>query len=102
MAKRKLELEDLEKTNPVPHAFLHGVIKSLSPIKKGKKSDFFEGKCYFNNKSHPSRFVGFSPRQHDTLKKIKEEKKPVHFDDIEIITPAEETKWSFSSSHQQR
>ena len=95
MAKRKLELEDLEKTDPVPHASLHGVIKSLSPIKKGKKSDFFEGKCYFNNKSHPSRFVGFSPRQHDTLKKIKEEKKPVHFDDIEITNARRGDKMEF-------
>ena len=84
MAKRKLELDDLEDTEPVPHASLHGVIKSLSPLRKGTKSDLFEGKFYFNKKSSQSRFVGFASRHHDTLQKMKQEKKPVDFDDIEV------------------
>lgn len=95
MAKRKLELDDLDDTEPVPHASLHGVIKSLSPMRKGRKSDFFEGKFYFNNKSSPSRFVGFARRHHDTLKKMKEEKQPVHFDDIEIMKARRGDKMEF-------
>lgn len=40
------------------YACVHGVIKSISPTKKGRKSDFFEGKC-FNSESSTSRFIGF-------------------------------------------
>ena len=95
MAKRKLELDDLEDAEPLPHASIHGVIKSLSPMKKGRKCEFFEGKCYFNDKSSTSRFVGFSPKQLDTLKRMKDEKKPVHFDDIQVTKARRGDKMEF-------
>lgn len=86
MAKRKLELDDLDSVDePIPHASIHGVVKSLSPkMKKGRKGNYYEGKVYFNDKSSPSRFLGFVPKHLDALHKIKAEKQPVHFDDVEV------------------
>ena len=95
MAKRKLELDDLEDTEPVPHACVHGVIKSISPMKKGRKSNFLEGKCYFNSKSSTSRFIGFMPKQLDALQRMKDEKKPVYFDDIEVTKARRGDKMEF-------
>ena len=83
MAKRKLDLDDLEDTEPVPHDCVHG-IKSISPMKKGRNNDFVEGKCYFNSKSSTSCFIRFMPKQLDALQRMKDEKKPVYFDDIEV------------------
>ena len=86
MAKRKLELDDLDSISElIPHASIHGVIKSLSPkMKKGKKGHYYEGKVYFSDKSSPSCFLEFVPKHLDALHKIKAEKQPVHFDDIEV------------------
>ena len=85
MAKRKLELDDLDTINElIPHASIYGVIKSLSPkMKKGKKGHYYEGMVYFSDKSSPSRFLGFMPKHLDALHKIKAEKQPVHFN-IEV------------------
>ena len=94
MAKRKLELDDLEDKEQAPHASIHGVIKSLSPMKKGRRSDFFEGKCYFNSKSSPSRFIGFMPKQLDALQRMKDENKPVYFDDTEVTKARRGEKWN--------
>ena len=82
MAKRKLELDDLDSVDkPIPHAYIHGIIKSLSPkMKKGRKGNYYEG----SDKSSPSRFLGFVPKHLDALHKIKAEKQPVHFDDVEV------------------
>ena len=77
MAKRKLELDDLDSINePIPHASIHGVIKSLSSkMKKGKKGHYYEGKVYFSDESSPSHFLGFVPKHLDALHKIKAEKR---------------------------
>ena len=42
MAKRKLQLDDLDDIKePIPHASIHGVIKSPLPkMKKGKKGNY--------------------------------------------------------------
>ena len=65
MAIRKLtyNLQDAE-----PHASFQVVIKSLSPMKKGRKCESFD------EKSSPSRFVGFSQKQLDALKRMKDGK----------------------------
>ena len=67
MAKRKLELDDLDSVDePIPHASIHGVVKSISPkMKIGRKGNYYEGKVYFNDKSSPSRFLGFVPKHLD-------------------------------------
>ena len=45
--KRKLEVEDFEVVNePVDIACVHGVLSEVSPIKKGRCSEFFEANVY--------------------------------------------------------
>ena len=84
MAKRKLELDDLQEiTDPVPAASLHGVIQSLSPLKKGKQCDYYEGRFKLNDNS-TQRFVGFKKSQQVKLKQLMDDMKPVHLDDCEI------------------
>ena len=42
--KHKLELEEVDSLEePVSTASLHAVVSSLSPVKKGRNSDYFEG-----------------------------------------------------------
>ena len=42
--KLKLELEEVDSLEePVSTASLHAVVSSLSPVKKGRNSDYFEG-----------------------------------------------------------
>ena len=42
--KCKLELEEVDSLEePVSTASLHAVVSSLSPVKKGRNSDYFEG-----------------------------------------------------------
>ena len=53
------EVESLEE--PISTASIHGVISSLSPIKKGRKSNYFDGSV--SNGKSKVRLVGFSPSQ---------------------------------------
>ena len=49
MAKQKLEIDTLDDiTEPIPTASLHGVIQTVSPIKKGKQTNYYEGKLIIN------------------------------------------------------
>ena len=83
MAKRKLEIEDVEDMKePVPTASVHGIIQTISPIKKGQSSDYFEGKFLFND--HSQKFVGFKKHQQTKLKQLMDEHQPVHLDDCEV------------------
>ena len=41
MAKCKLELDELDSVDkPIPHAYIHGVVKSLSPKMKDRKGNY--------------------------------------------------------------
>ena len=49
MAKCKLEIEDVEGVNePIPTASVHGLIQTLSPVKKRKQSEYYECKLLLN------------------------------------------------------
>ena len=37
------EVEDFEKVVEAPSASVHGVLTSISPVKKGRKRNYFEG-----------------------------------------------------------
>ena len=42
--RNKEEVEDFEEVDePLASASVHGVISSLSPIKKGRNSNYFDG-----------------------------------------------------------
>ena len=71
MAKRKLEIEDVEDMKePVPTASVHGIIQTISPIKKGQSSDYFEGKFLLNDHqwSRKMKIIGGAkPDEHDNV-----------------------------------
>ena len=54
-----VEVESLDE--PLSTASVHGVITSLSPIKKGRKSNCFDGNV--SDGKSKVRLVGFSPSQ---------------------------------------
>ena len=67
---------------PRSTASIHGVISSLSPIKKGCKSNYFDGSV--SDGKSKVRLVGFSPSQRTRMKNMMERKQAVKFDDCEI------------------
>lgn len=82
-SKRKNEeVEDFEAVDK-PHASanVHGVISSLSPIKKGRKSEYFDG--IVSNGKSKLRLVGFSPAQQQEMKNFMSQKTPVQLEDCE-------------------
>jgi hypothetical protein len=69
MTKRQLELEELhhfdEINKPVANATVHGAITSLSPLKKGRNSSYFDGAIA--DDTTKLRLVGFSSNQQRKL-----------------------------------
>lgn len=81
--KRKLEVDDFESVNePADSASVHGVMSDVSPIKKGRYSDFFEGNVYDGQST--MRLVGFKKSQQKQMKQMMESKEPIHIDDCQI------------------
>ena len=84
--KRKLEelevdeVESLDET--LSTACVHGVISTLSPIKKGCKSNYFDGSVS-DGKSN-IRLVGFNPSQRIRMKNLMKNKQAVKIDDCEV------------------
>ena len=63
--------EEIEE--PVVSASLHGIITSLSPIKKGRTCNCFDGTV--SNGTSKLRIVGFSSKQQKAISALSEEKK---------------------------
>ena len=84
--KRKheeLEVDEVESLDePRSTASIHVVISSLSPIKKGCKSNYFDGSV--SDGKSKVRLVGFSPSQRTRMKNLMEKKQAVKLDDCEI------------------
>ena len=82
---RKRKLEELEVDGvesldePLSTACVHGVISTLSPI---KKSNYFDGSVS-DGKSN-IRLVGFNPSQQIRMKNLMENKHAVKIDDCEV------------------
>ena len=67
MAKRKLKIDNLDDiTEPIPTASLHGVIQTVSPI---KKANYSEGKLIINGHSS-QRFGSLKKSQQAKLKEL--------------------------------
>ena len=57
-----MEVEDLQNlSKPIAKASIHEVITSISPIKKGRKANYFEGTI--SDGSGKARLVGFNSAQ---------------------------------------
>lgn len=63
-------------------ASIHGVLAKLSPMKKGKKTAYFDGSLSDGNKD--IRIFGFSENQHKKLLKFQETKDAVNIIDCEV------------------
>ena len=66
---RKHPIEEVDRldllTRPVPNASLHGAVTLLSPVKKGRNSNYFDGTLYDGHRQ--VRTVGFLPAQQKKL-----------------------------------
>ena len=60
-------------------ASIHGVISSLSPIKKGCKSN-----CTISDGKSKVRLVGFNPLQRTRMKILMDKKQAVKLEDCEV------------------
>ena len=82
--KRKLdELEDFGFLDtPKPSATVHCGISSVSPVKEGKNSDFFDG--ILSDGTSKIRFVGFSAQHQKKMEGFKKAKMPVELNNCEI------------------
>ena len=74
-------MEDLESLNLTP-AYIHGAITSLSPVKKGRNSQFFDGTIA--DETSQVRIVGFTVQQQKKLNSFYQNKKLVNFVDCEV------------------
>ena len=63
-------------------ASVHGVLARLSPMKKGKKSKYYEGSLSDGNKD--IRIFGYNEMQHKKLIKFKDNKETVNIINCEI------------------
>ena len=82
--KRTIEevesITDIEK--PMLSTSLHGAITSLSPVKKGRKSVFFDG--MMADETSKVRLVGFSPHQQKKLNELYQKDIPIQLVDCEV------------------
>ena len=87
MAKRQIkELDDLNSLEePTSKVQVHGVITAVSPLKQGRKSNYFDGTL--SDESDKRRIVGFSSSQQKLLAKFMEERQPVQIVDCEAKQP---------------
>ena len=84
--KRAREIEDFDSLEgPVPTASIHGMISSLSPVKKGKRSDY-----YVIDETSSSRFVGFKKSHQAKLKEFMDKKALVI---VKLKKPRGERRW---------
>ena len=85
MARKRLfeEIEELDKIqNPTSNVTIHGIVTSLSPIKKGRSSNYFDGSL--SDGSAKIRLIGFNSSQQKTMKQLMENKEAVQLQDCEI------------------
>ena len=66
------EVDFFEVTEEIHTAKVHGVVSSLSPMKKGRQCSFFDGTLCDGRNS--MRFVGFSSQLQDELEGYRSKK----------------------------
>ena len=77
------EIDHLDKLeNPSTSATIQGIITSLSPIKKGRTTNFFDGTLSDNTSK--VRMVGFNASHQKMMKEFMDKREPVQLTDCEI------------------
>ena len=77
------EIEDFDSVEqPIPSASLHGIVTSLSPLKKGVKSAYFDGTV--SDGTSKLRVVGFSTKQQKLMEDFMVKKQPIQLTDCEV------------------
>ena len=78
---RKRQIEEFDRldllTKPIANAKLHGALTSLSWVKKGRSTNYFDGTLYDGYRQ--VRLVGFLPAQQKKLDGFSTSKKAVAF-----------------------
>ena len=86
MAARKRSIEEVDRldllTRPVQNASLHAAVTSLSSVKKGRNSNYFDGTLYDGHRQ--IRLVGFLPAQQKKLDGFWTTKKAVAVKNCEV------------------
>ena len=81
----KRSFEEIEKFDEVrkgiPSASVYGVLTSISPVKKGRKQNYFEGKV--TDGSSKLRLVGFNTKL-QKMSDMMSKKKPIEIKNCEI------------------
>lgn len=80
--KRPEEFDTFATIAEVESASVHGLVGSLSPMKKGKKATYFEGKLVDDHRQ--VRVVGFNPTQRTTLADFQAKSVPINVADCQI------------------
>ena len=83
-AKRKLEFEDYSQVKEeVGNADIHGVVTSLSPLKKSKKgNNYYHGQLCDGKQS--LRFIGFASNHQKILEEFVDDRKCVEIRNCQI------------------
>ena len=81
--KREIcEVDDLNSLEqPISKVSAHGVLTVLSPLKKGRKCNYFEGTL--PDESDKTRMVGFNSSQQKLLSKFMDKRQPIQIIDCE-------------------
>ena len=66
----------------IPSARVHGVLTSISPVKKGRKQNYFEGKL--SDGSSKVRFVGFDSKQQKSMSELLTKKRAIEIKNCEF------------------
>ena len=77
------EIDDLDKVdNPMESATIHGVVTTLSPIKKGRTTNFFDGTLA--DSSGKMRIVGFNTDHQKIMREFMDKREPVQLTDCQV------------------
>ena len=80
--KRKLEFDSLSGVSEAESADIHGVIASVSPMKKGKRASYFN--CKLTDGEVQMRVVGFCGGQQKKLSSFMEKSESVSLKNCQI------------------
>lgn len=83
-AKRKLEFDSYTQVDEeVGSANVHGIVTSLSPMKKSKKgNNYYNG--LLSDGNNTMRFVGFAPNHQKFFQEFMQQRKPIKICNCQI------------------
>ena len=86
MSCRKRLFEEIESFDslekPLPNASVHAAVTEISPVKKGKNANYFDGNM--TDGTTNLRFVGFNTEQQKKLSSLFKSREAAHLTNCEI------------------